>query len=371
MALRHMTIARMGEYRPPVRPVGEGGKTGRMKLLHNGPGNGLSGGGGMNAKGTGGGIKVDQKMKPMQRGLRKAKYQANKLNAMKMADRARQAEKRNNPQNTVGGRPMAKHPVGRFQYGYNQWGFINAQGKVNWTSTAPKKGDPVVGWNQVAPYLTQKGAMTKMPQRVAAPTGADYFKDSIYQRTAAGQKSDLDAALAAWKFAKQQIEQDYGQTDEAGNRIAYGSQQRDLMNSLMQQRSQTNMGLSGANLSGSGVARQALQNLDTSFIGDLGKINMAGDNKILEGLAGARDANANYNTSLANEAAVARDRWAATNPGMAIPAAKKGVYKDPVTGATMYAPPSGIPQTFTPKPVKKKTKTKVKPKLTAIPQIVK
>lgn len=338
MALKQMSLARMGEYRPPVRAVGDGGKTGRMKLLHNGPGQGISGGGGLNAKGTGGGIKVPMHMRGQQRGLRKAKYQSNKFNALKLADRRRNAEKRGRTpeQQTTGGRPMAPHPVGRFQYGHGQWGFINARGLVNWKSTAPKKGQPVVGFNQVLPWLQQTGAITKMPTRQVAPS---YYEDSIFGRQKAGHDANLAAAKAHWEYNKGLQEQEYSNSLQ------------EMRDSEKASRSEQVAGLSGANLSGSGVAAAAMGELGRQFQEALARAsagNLTAMNKIQMDLQNAQNG---YNTQMAAEQSVAKDRWLATNPGKEAPKPQRGMWDS--NGQPMRTNEQGIPMTWTkpaPKP---------------------
>lgn len=339
MALKQMSLARMGEYRPPVRAVGDGGKTGRMKLLHNGPGNGISGGGGLNAKGTGGGIKVPMAMRGAQRKLRTTKYKTNKFNALKLADRRREAEKRGRSmeQKTRGGAPMAQHPVGRFQYGHDQWAFINARGLVNWNSTPPKSGQPVVGFNQVLPWLQQTGAITKMPQRRAQPA---YYEDSIYARQMADRQAQLDQSKAAWEYAKGIQEDDYK------------NQLTDLRNQEQSSRRETVAGLSGSNLSGSGIAAAALGQLASQFQDQLARAqsgNLLSMNKIQTDLQNAQN---QFNTGKAAEQSVAKDRWLATHPGEKAPKTQ-GLWDN--AGQSMYTNPNGIPMTWgAPKPKKPK-----------------
>lgn len=316
-----------------MRAVGDGGKTGRMKLLHNGPGTGAVEGG-LNAKGSGGGIKVPMAMRGAQRGLRKAKYQSNKFNALKMADRTREAQKRGRTpeEQTTGGRPMAQHPIGRFQFGHNQWGFINARGLVNWNSTAPKKGQPVVGFNQALPWLRQTGAITKMPTR---QTGPAYYEDSIFTRQKAERDAQLAQAKAAWEYSKGMQEQEYNN----------GLQ--DLRNEEQSNRREQVAGLSGANLSGSGVAGAALGQLASQFQDALARAatgNSTAMNRIQLDL---QNAQSGYNTGMAAEQSVAADRWLATHPGQKAPTPVRGLWNN---GATeMYTNPQGIPQTWTQK----------------------
>lgn len=328
MALRQMSLARMGQYRPPVRSVSEGGKTGRMRLLHNGPGNGLMGGGGMNAKGTGGGIKVPQHMRKAQRSLRKARYAANKTNSLKMADRQRDQVKRNSDQ-TKGGTNMAPHPVGRFQYGHDQWGFINQRGLVNWNAGGPKGKQPVVGFNEALPYLRQKGAITKMPTRKTAPA---YYQDAIYARQMAQRNADMEAAKAAWEYSKSLQEQDY-------DRSLY-----DLRQENQNSERQMFAGLSGANLAGSGVASAAIGDLASQFQDALhrtGLDNTSQMNKIQLDLQNAQTA---YNTGKSGEIGVAKERWLALNPGKKAPQPQRGLWES--KGQKMYTNKQGIPQTW-------------------------
>lgn len=321
----------MGEYRPPVRSVSEGGKVGRPKLLHNGPGNGLSGGGGLNAKGSGGGIKVPMSMRGAQRKLRATKYKSNKFNALKLADRRRDAEKRGRSpeEQTTGGNPMAQHPTGRFQYGHDQWAFINARGLVNWNSTPPKKGQPVIGFNQVLPWLQKTGAITKMPRRQVQPA---YYEDSIYARQMADRQAQLDQAKAAWEYSKGLQEQEYGNTLS------------DLKSQEQSSRRETVAGLSGANLAGSGVSAAALGQLASQFQDQLARAqsgNLTTMNKIQADLQNQQGA---FNTGQAAEQSVAKDRWLATHPGEKAPPTQ-GLWSN--AGQQMRTNPNGIPMTWT------------------------
>lgn len=345
MALKQMSLARMGEYNPPTRSVAEGGRTGRMRLLHNGTGHGLTGGGGLNAKGTGGGIKVPQHMRGAQRKLRATKYKTNKLNAMKMADRRRDAEKRSRPmsQQTVGGRPMSPHPVGRFQYGHDQWGFVNQRGLVNWNAGAPKAKMPVIGFNEALPWLRSKGALTKMPTRRAAPA---YFQDSLFTRQMAGHQQELNMARAAWEYAKGQ--------QESG----YADQLRGLGDQMQASTRDATAGFGGSNLYDSGVADAALGSLAKQFLEAQKSAEINNNQNLTKIGADWTNAETGFNVQKAAETSVAKDRWLAMNPGKKAPTEAKPntIFTD--NGVTKRNNAAGIPQTWT----QAKPKAKAKPK---------
>lgn len=316
MALRQMGIARMGNYRPKFDAVNQGGKTGRPKLLHNGTGHGLTGGGGLNAKGTGGGIKVNSAMKPMQRQLRKSKYAANKFNAMKINERDKNRHKRAELKTrTTGGTRMNPHPVGNFMYGHNQWGSINAQGKVDWTGQAPQKGRPIIGFQQALPWLQRTPHMRQVAQqylsRRAVPPA--WYVDPLYTRQKAVAKLIQDREMADISHNRSQTQFDYTNS------------LRDLKTDYDENLGQTNSAIGSNNIAGSGVAAAQLGKLAEA----LGVAEMQNQRQ-MELTNNQLDAqkllseNA-YNTTLTAEQGVAKERWQATHQGQKPPTKPKAI----------------------------------------------
>lgn len=346
MALRQMGIARMGPYRPKASAVQEGGKVGRPKLLHNGTGHGLTGGGGLNAKGTGGGIKVNKAMRPLQRQLRKNKYQSNKHNAhaenKRQRDRAKRADEKTR---TVGGPPMNPHPVGHFMYGNDQWGVVHKGGQVDWTSTKPRAGKAIIGLNEALPWLKRTPHMTKLAQQFLSARKAEpaVYHDPIYARNMAMAKLNRDNELANLSNQKSQVGHDFDWSLKGLNQD-YGESVADQ-----------NAALGAYNMADSGHANASLGELASSLQNAL-KQNEA--QKLLadtEISTGESQANTGFSVGKDAEEGMARERWQATHQGQKLPASKnKKIYTE--GGITYRTNEHGVPQTWTQKKAAKKPK---------------
>lgn len=261
----------------------------------------------MNAKGTGGsGIKIKTEFNPMKRQLRKSKYASNKFNAKKMNQRERDREKRADAKTrTVGGSPMAQHPIGNFMYGQDQWGYINPKGLVDWTSTKPRAGRPVIGVNEALPYLRRTPNGTKvaaqfMNARKAAPNA---YHDPIYNRFAAQAKQEQEFGQAQLGRQEGQINLDYDQSME------------DLSRDYGQNLSATNAGLGAANVAGSGVAAAQLKQLASALL-------TAQSQNQAQKLQSVGDINLNrlqtsgaFDTEMMGQEGQAKERWQATHQG--------------------------------------------------------
>jgi hypothetical protein len=348
MALKQMSLARMGQYRPPVRAIGDGGKTGRMKLLHNGTGHGLTGGGGLNAKGTGGGIKVSKEMKPMQRQLRKSKYASNKFNAMKINEREKNRAKRAEEKtNTTGGTPMNPHPTGSFMYGNNQWGYINPRGMVDWTSQKPKAGRPVIGFNQALPWLQRNPqgrqvAQQYLQQRKVAPA---QYHDPLYTRYMANARLAKENALADARHQQSQVNHEFD--------YAVKGLQQDYSDNTHQ----ANAELGAGNIASSGQATSMLSEIARLF--ELAQAKNQAQKALsdTEISTAMQQASTGFDVEKAGQESMARERWLATHQGQKLaPSKNNKVYNE--GGITYRQNQWGVPQTWTQaKAAAKKTKT--------------
>lgn len=339
MALRQMGIARMGPFRPKY-DLTPGGKVGRPKLLHNGTGHGLTGGGGLNAKGTGGGIKVSQNMKPMQRQLRKSKYQSNKFNAMKINERDKNRAKRAELKTkTVGGTPMNPHPVGNFMYGNNQWGSINNGGLVDWTSTKPRAGRPTIGFQQALPWLQRTPHMKTVAQQFLAKRQAPpaWYIDPIYAANKAQVSLGYNNAVDADRHGRAQLGFDYTNSLEDLTKDYEGSEQ------------EASASAANNNIAGSGIAAQALSELAEAFMTAKNRNQRQMELTTNEMDTGLTNATAEKNITMTSEQSKAKERWRSTHQGQTAPATKANTtWKE---GGIQYrANAKGIPMTANQKP---------------------
>lgn len=313
MALRQMGIARMGNYRPKHDAVQRGGKTGRPKLLHNGTGHGLTGGGGLNAKGTGGGIKVNSAMKPMQRQLRKSKYQSNKFNAMKINEREKNRAKRAEAKTqTQAGPTMNPHPVGSFMYGNNQWGSINKLGKVDWTATKPMHGKPIIAFQQALPWLQRNPHMRTVAQQFLSKRQAPpaWYIDPIYAREKASADLLKNQELADLSHRETQSSFDFTNAMD------------DMARDYDQSVGETNLRMSSGNMAGSGISAAALGEIAEAL--NLAKTQnirqMEIENTDIERLRKQADTAHGVSTNSSSE--MAKERWKATHQGQKPPKSK-------------------------------------------------
>lgn len=338
MALKQMSMARMGPYRSKFGGVNEGGKTGRPKLLHNGTGHGLTGGGGLNAKGSGGGIHVSASMKPMQRQLRKSRYAANKNNAMKINERQKNAAKRADAKTrTTGGPRMNPHPVGNFMYGQGQWATIGQGGMVNWNATKPMAGKPTIGFNEALPWLRSNPAWTTWQkahlsggQRRVAPAA---YWDPTYFRNKGTTNLEYNTALAQLGQQKNQLQHDYDWS------------LKDLDTDYQANTGDVAAAASQGNIAGSGISAHALgelaRQLGSAQAKNLEQYNLS----TTENSAGMTQAKQAHDLQISNEESGARERWMATHQGEKLPASRKGqIYNE--GGVTYRQNAQGIPMTW-------------------------
>lgn len=333
-----MGIARMGNYRPKFDAVNQGGSKGRPKLLHNGAnGNGITGGGGLNAKGTGGGIKVDKSMRPMQRQLRKSRYAANKNNAMKINEREKNRVKRNEAKTrTVGGTRMNPHPTGSFMYGNNQWGTINQRGKVDWTAQKPMQNKPVIGFNQALPWLQRTPHMRQVAQqqlkgRAQRPA---FYMDPIM----AQEKAQLD-------LGKTRNLSDI-QHAEAQNQFDYTTAIGNLQTNYADQVGVSNTAIGSANMADSGVGAAQLGDLASKLLATETENKRQRDLQVSDAARQTTLATGEFDSGVQNAELMARERWAATHQGQKAPVVRKA--KDIWTeGGVQYRMnEQGIPTTY-------------------------
>src|SRR3990167_792384 len=75
-----------------------------------------------------------------------------------------------------------KRRKGWFQYGDNQWGYINERGNVNWKAKQPDLNrNRVLNWKNVRNYLKSTGGLTGMPKQ-AGKSPQWISSDPLYQR---------------------------------------------------------------------------------------------------------------------------------------------------------------------------------------------
>lgn len=146
------------------------------------------------------------------------------------------------------GRPRS----GYFQYGHNQWGFLNGAGNVTWTAKQPKPGASVLNWNNVQKYLQSANLLSGMPTAAAHPGASNpswLANDPTYQR-------DLSELIAGRDTNIQSLERQESQYKDAYNQglaqlaTAFNKSKQQMMGSL---------GARG--LSGSGIEGREFTNL--------------------------------------------------------------------------------------------------------------
>ncbi len=350
MALRQMGIARMGNYRPKFDAINAGGKTGRPKLLHNGSnGNGITGGGGLNAKGTGGGIKVDKSMRPMQRQLRKSKYQANKHNAMKINEREKNRVKRNEAKTrTTGGTRMNPHPTGSFMYGNNQWGSINKLGKVDWTAQKPMAGKPVIGFNQALPWLQRTPHMRTQAQQFLKKRAAKpaFYADPIMGSEKAQLQLGHNRGLSDIQHAEKQNEFDYT--------TSLDNLKRDYGENV----AVSNSAIGAAGMADSGVASAQLGDLASKLLATELENKRQRDLQVTDASRQTGLVQSEFDVGVQQAELMARERWAATHQGMKAPAVRKPGQQWKEGGFNYRMNAQGIPMTYNqPKPAAPKFKS--------------
>lgn len=100
---------------------------------------------------------------------------------------------------------------GWFQYGHNQWGYMNAGGNVDWKAKQPKPNQGrVLNWNNVRGYLKATGGLSGMP-KAAGQTAAWLDNDPIYKTKLSEYIAQRDQNLNAFQRQRADYQDEYKQ----------------------------------------------------------------------------------------------------------------------------------------------------------------
>lgn len=286
---------RLGRQRPSMTM--QGGDQGRGMLQHNGFGVH----GGMNARGSA--------PQPAARAAAPAPAQ---------------------PAAAAGARPDFWHAKpGFFQYGHNQWGFINDRGMIDWSAKQPKAGQQVYGWNTILPNLRRRGI--DIPEQARTPLP---FADDLYAQQMAEQKYLLDMSLSEGRHNVDMLNFNLDTEKQEGTRKF----QRD--------REQLTAQMGGAGLDQSGIASGSVGMQAQDFTSFLDNLVSEHEKKAAKERTGMAFARTKYDAAKAAQIGLAKDRWQLEHPGAALPQVRRGVYQQ---GGRWYnAMPGGATVSWSP-----------------------
>jgi hypothetical protein len=198
-------------------------------------------------------------------------------------------------------------------YGNNQWGTINALGKVDWTAQKPMAGKPVLGLHQALPWLQRTAHMRQISQQYLKnrATRPAFYMDPIAAQEKAQLQLAKDRELSNISHAEAQNQFDYT-TALDGLRRDYG----DAVGN-------TNAEIGFSNLGDSRISAVPLGDLASKLLTSETENKRQRDLQIndaarLQGLATNE-----FNVGLQNAEQMGRERWAATHQGQKAPAVRK------------------------------------------------